>query len=307
MKALVTGGAGFIGSNIVESLLSRGFQVVVFDDFSTGMKENLAAALSSQNLKVVKGDIRDYGRLKAAAKDADVVFHLAAQVGNVLSLQQPQTNIEINAIGTLNVLRCCKELSIKSLVYSSSCAIFGETKHMPINEDHSLNPVSPYGISKLAGEQLCLALGPFYGIKVASLRYFNVYGKNQRFNPYGNVLPIFAEKIKKGEPLTVYGDGNQTRDFVDVRDVVAANLLALEREAEGVFNIATGVATTVNTMVKYVTKAAAKKVEVVHAPPRAGEVRHSVADIRKAKAVLKFFPKIRLEQGINEYFEWFNG
>ncbi len=302
MKVLVTGGAGFIGSNMVEALLGRGFDIVIFDDFSTGRKDNLPG---DKRIKVIKGDVRDYNKLKDAAKGCDVIFHMAAQVGNVLSLQKPHENMEINAVGTLNALRACKELGIKSIVYSSSCANFGETKHTPIDEAHPMQPVSPYGVSKLAGEQLCLALGPIYGVKAACLRYFNVYGKRQRFNPYGNVLPIFAERIKKGQPLTIYGDGRQTRDFIDVRDVVAANLLAFEKQAEGAFNIGTGAATTVNGLVKFVIEAAGKKVEVIRAPPRAGEVRDSVASIKKARKELGFAPKIEVEQGVKDYFEWF--
>ncbi len=303
MNALVTGGAGFIGSNLVDALLRKSFEVSVFDDFSTGRKENL----SGKNVRIVNGDVRDYQRLKKAAKGCDVVFHMAAQVGNVLSIQEPKENIEINSIGTLNILGACRELGIGRMVYSSSCAIFGETRHSPIDEEHPLQPVSPYGVGKLCGEQLCLTLGPVYGVKTACLRYFNVYGRNQRFNPYGNVLPIFAERINRGEALTVYGDGKQTRDFVDVRDVVAANILAFEKEASGAFNIATGVATSVNKLVQLSLRASGSEVEVIHAQARVGEVRDSVASIAKAKKILGYLPKIGLGQGVADYFEWFNG
>ncbi len=303
MKALITGGAGFIGSNLAAELVKRKFDVVIYDDFSTGSMDNLAAV--KDKVKVIKGDVRDYDSLSSAAKGCDAVFHLAAQVGNVLSLEKPWENMEINAGGTINVVNACKDKGIKSLVYSSSCAIFGETQYTPIDEAHPLNPVSPYGVSKLAGEQICIALGSYHGINAACLRYFNVYGKNQRFNPYGNVLPIFAERVKNGKELIIYGDGRQTRDFVDVRDVVAANIAAFERKAEGVFNIGTGTASTVNELVSFVKSASGKEIKAVSNPPRAGEVRDSVADISKAKKELNFVPKISLKQGVKDYFEWF--
>ncbi len=303
MKAIVTGGAGFIGSNLAEELVKRNFEVVVYDDFSTGSMSNLAAI--KDKIKIIKGDIRNYGKLKEAAKGCDVVFHMAAQVGNVLSLQNPQESMEINAAGTINVVNVCRENKIRSLIYSSSCAIFGETKRTPIDEAHPLNPVSPYGVSKLAGEQICIALGSYHDIKACCLRYFNVYGRNQRFNPYGNVLPIFAERVKAGKELVIYGDGEQTRDFIDVRDVVAANILAFERQAAGVYNIGTGKASSVNELVKCVKEASGREINVVSKPPRAGEVRNSVANISKAKKELGFSPKITLKQGVKDYFEWF--
>ncbi len=303
MKALVTGGAGFIGSNLVEELLSKGFSVVVYDDFSTGSAANLAAVKGK--IRLVKGDVRNYGKLKAAAKGCDVIFHMAAQVGNVLSLQKPQESMDINAGGTINAVNACKDNGIKSIIYSSSCAIFGETKYTPIDEKHPLSPVSPYGVTKLAGEQICIALGSYHDVKACCLRYFNVYGKNQRFNPYGNVLPIFAERLAKNKELIIYGDGSQTRDFIDVRDVVAANILAFERQAAGAYNIGTGKASTVNELVKFVKEAAGREIKAVNRPPRAGEVRDSVANIAKARKELGFSPKITLKQGVKDYFGCF--
>lgn len=303
MKALVTGGAGFIGSTLSGELVKRKFEVVVYDDFSTGSMENLAAIKGK--IKIVKGDVRSYGKLKSAAKGCDVIFHMAAQVGNVLSLQKPQESMDINAGGAINAVNACKENRIKSLIYSSSCAIFGETRYVPVDEKHPLNPVSPYGVTKLAGEQICIALGSYHDIKACCLRYFNVYGKNQRFNPYGNVLPIFAERLAKNQELIIYGDGNQTRDFIDVRDVVAANIIAFERQAAGAYNIGTGKASTVNELVKFVKEAAGKEIKAVNRPPRAGEVRDSVANISKARKELGFSPKITLRRGVKDYFGWF--
>ena len=301
-RALVTGGAGFIGSQVVSKLLDRGCSVTVLDDYSSGADDNLPKA---PGLNRVTGDVRDYGQVLEPARNADVIFHLAAQVGNVLSLERPDTDLATNALGTINVLKACRELSIPKLVYSSSGAIFGETVYVPVDEDHPKSPVSAYGISKLCAEQYCLVLGAEYQLQVSCLRYFNAYGINQRFNPYGNVIPIFVERALKGEPLHIYGDGEQTRDFVDVRDLANANLLAYDSDAQGVFNIGTGVATTVNQLARHVIEAVDNEVPITYGPSRAGEVQDSVSDIRKATSQLGFRPAISIQQGVKDYVEWY--
>jgi UDP-glucose 4-epimerase len=302
MRALVTGGAGFIGSNLVARLLEFGHPVVVFDNFSTGRQENLP---HNSGLVVHKGDIRDYSQVLRTVKGVDVVFHMAAQVGNVLSLQRPDSDLQTNALGTLNVLKACKEHGVKDVIFSSSSAVFGETRYVPVDEEHPRDPLSPYGLSKLAAEKYCLILAAEYGFHICCLRYFNVYGINQRFNPYGNVIPIFVERALEGKPLTIYGDGFQTRDFIDVRDIVNSNILAQERGVEGIFNIGTGTAMSVNELAEHVLKAVGKDVGLVHAPPRSGEVRHSVADISKARRELNFLPSVSIEQGVLDYISWF--
>lgn len=301
-RALVTGGAGFIGSHVVSKLMERGCSVAVLDDYSTGADENLP---NSSALALIQGDIRDYGHVLQAARGADVVFHLAAQVGNVLSLERPDTDLATNALGTINVLKACRELSIPKLVYSSSGAIFGETVYVPVDEDHPKAPVSAYGISKLCAEHYCLVLGAEYKLQVSCLRYFNAYGVNQRFNPYGNVIPIFVERALKGEPLHIYGDGEQTRDFVDVRDLAEANLAAWDSDAQGVFNIGTGVATTVNQLARHIIEAVGNEVPITYGPSRAGEVKDSVSDISKAASLLGFHPSISIQQGVKDYVEWY--
>lgn len=302
MRALVTGGAGFIGSNLVARLLESGYSVVVFDDFSTGRQENLP---QNTKLTVHSGDIRNYSQVFQAVKGVDVVFHMAAQVGNVLSLHRPDSDLQTNALGTINILQACREQGVKDVIFSSSSAIFGETRYIPVDEEHPKDPLSLYGLSKLAAEKYCLILAADYGLHVCCLRYFNVYGINQYFNPYGNVIPIFVERVLQGKPLTIYGDGLQTRDFIDVRDVVNSNILAQERGVEGVFNIGTGTAASVNELAEHVLKAIGKDVGLVHAPPRSGEVRHSVADISKARKELNFLPAVSIEQGVLDYISWF--
>lgn len=303
MRALVTGAAGFIGSNLVPELLKLGHSVLVLDNFSNSRRENLP---DNPAITIREGDVTVYKDIVGAVRQADVVFHMAAQVGNVLSMERPQTDLITNVVGTINLLQACHEENLKQIVLSSSSAIFGETQYIPVDEAHPKDPMSPYGLSKYAAERYCLILGAEYRLRVACLRYFNVYGALQHFNPYGNVLPIFAEKVKAGEPFTIYGDGEQTRDFIDVRDIVQANILAMQHEANGVYNIGTGVATTVNQLANSVIDASDKAVEIKYAPQRAGEVRDSVATIAKATKELSFQPSVTIEQGVRNYIAWFN-
>jgi UDP-glucose 4-epimerase len=303
VRALVTGAAGFIGSNLVPELLKLGHSVLVLDNFSNSRRENLP---DNPAITIREGDVTVYKDIVGAVRQADVVFHMAAQVGNVLSMERPQTDLITNVVGTINLLQACHEENLKQIVLSSSSAIFGETQYIPVDEAHPKDPMSPYGLSKYAAERYCLILGAEYRLRVACLRYFNVYGALQHFNPYGNVLPIFAEKVKAGEPFTIYGDGEQTRDFIDVRDIVQANILAMQHEANGVYNIGTGVATTVNQLANSVIDASDKAVEIKYAPQRAGEVRDSVATIAKATKELSFQPSVTIEQGVRNYIAWFN-
>ena len=303
MRALVTGAAGFIGSNLVPELLKLGHSVLVLDIFSNSRRQNLP---SSPGVTICKGDVTVYDDVVNAVKQSDVVFHMAGQLGNVLSMERPQTDLITNVVGTINLLQACHERNLKQIVFSSSSAIFGETKYIPVDEAHPKDPMSPYGLSKYAAEQYCLILGAEYGLRVACLRYFNVYGVLQHFNPYGNVLPIFAEKVMAGEPLTIYGDGEQTRDFIEVSDIVRANILAMQCEANGVFNIGTGVATTVNQLAKIVIEAADKDVEIKYAPARSGEVQDSVATIAKASKELDFQPSVSINEGVRNYIACFN-
>lgn len=301
-RILVTGAAGFIGSNLVPELLKLSHSVLVLDNFSNSSRDSLP---QSPDVSIQEGDVCNYQDVVDCVKDTEVVFHMAAQVGNVLSMERPRTDLETNVIGTINLLQACQEQNVKQIILSSSSAIFGETQYVPVDEDHPMNPMSPYGLSKYAAERYCLILGAEYGLRIACLRYFNVYGALQRFNPYGNVLPIFAEKALQGEPLTIYGDGEQTRDFIDVRDIVRANILAMEHQANGVFNIGTGVATTVNQLTKSVIGASNQGLKIEYAPSRSGEVLHSVANIEKANRELEFYPSVSIDDGVRNYLDWF--
>jgi UDP-glucose 4-epimerase len=301
MKALVTGGAGFIGSNVVDALQKLGHEPVVLDDLSSGYRENLVPGVP-----FVEGDVRDLDAVTRAMVGCGVVFHVAASVGNVRSIEHPQTDSAINVLGTVNVLETARACRIDRVVFSSSAGIFGELKTLPISEDHPQDPDSPYGTSKLAAEKMCLVYNKLYGMHNVCLRYFNVYGPHQRFDAYGNVIPIFADRILKQEPLTIFGDGEQTRDFVNVRDVAAANVQAgLAREARGVFNIGSGTRITINELARVMHEIAAVQSGLRYAPPRMGDVRDSLADIRAARAAFGFVPRTSMTEGLEEYWDWF--
>jgi len=300
MRALVTGGAGFIGSSVVERLLSLGHAPVVLDNLSSGYRDNLPPGVP-----FVEGDVRDRGAVEQAIEGCEVVFHLAASVGNTRSIEHPLTDSEINVLGTLNMLEAARAHGIGRIVFSSSAGIFGELKTLPIAEDHPQDPDSPYGVSKLAAEKLCLVYNKLYGMKNVCLRYFNVYGPHQRYDAYGNVIPIFANRILKCPPLPLYGDGEQTRDFVNVADVAAANVqAALSADGRGVFNIGSGTRISINILARLIQEAAGQEVGVQYTPPRQGDVRDSLADITAARQSFGFAPRIRLVDGLREYMVW---
>jgi UDP-glucose 4-epimerase len=298
----VTGGGGFIGSNVVRLLHEHGLHVRVLDDFSSGHRENLDGL---EDVEVFTGDVRDPEVLTEAMDGVDVVFHLAASVGNVRSIEHPIDDSEINATGTLRVLEAMRHAGARKIVYASSAGIFGELMHLPIREDHPLEPASPYGVSKLAGEKMCLAYARLFEIEAVCLRYFNVYGVNQRYDAYGNVIPIFAHRVLSGMPLMVFSDGEQTRDFVNVNDVALANVRAARATGlSGAFNIASGTSVTINVLVELIGEAAGTEPEVEHAPPRPGDVRDSLADISAARTAFGYAPEVSLQEGLAEYLIW---
>ena len=302
MKALITGGAGFIGSNIATELLSSGAEVVVLDNLSSGYRINLD---SLPGIRFIEGDIRDASAVEAAVAGAEVVFHLAASVGNKRSIDEPIIDAEINVIGTLRVLEAARKAGVRKVVVSSSAGIFGELKTLPIREDHPVEPDSPYGASKLGAEKEALAYSKLYSMEVVCLRYFNVYGPRQRFDAYGNVIPIFVFKMLRGEGITIFGDGEQTRDFVNVRDVVQANIKAgMSRGVSGAFNIGSGTRISINALVAQLGTAAQLEPVVTYGPPRPGDVRDSLADIGAARAAFGFEPLVTMEAGLPEYLAW---
>lgn len=301
-RVAVTGGAGFIGSNLLKALAALDISVTVVDDLSSGYRINLEF---DDRVTFVRGSISDRAVVREAAVGADTVFHFAASVGNRRSIDDPTLDSETNVIGTLNVLEACRLGGVRKIVYSSSAGIFGELKQLPIREDHPLEPDSPYGVSKLAGEMHCLAYAKLYDLEAIALRYFNVYGPNQRFDAYGNVIPIFVFQMLRGEPITIFGDGEQTRDFVNVADVVQANLNAAKAcGVSGAFNIGSATSITINELVRMLLELIPEHGGVLYGPPRPGDVRHSLADISAARAALGFEPAVSLEEGLVEYVAW---
>lgn len=301
-KVLVTGGGGFIGSNLVRRLLEEGNIVTVLDNFMSGYLSNLDPFPS---VRIIEGDVRDKTAVETAMQGAEVVFHLAASVGNKRSIDQPIMDAEINVLGTLNVLEAARKEGVRKIVASSSAGIFGELKTMPIKEDHPIEPDSPYGCTKLCEEKLCLSYAKLYDIEAVCLRYFNVYGPNQRFDAYGNVIPIFVFRMLNNESLIIYGDGEQTRDFVHVDDVVQANIKAADAlGVSGAFNIASGTRVTINRLVGMIIRDNHSTIKIEHSTERPGDVRHSLADISLAHQRIHYSPSVALENGIEEYVNW---
>ena len=300
----MTGGAGFIGSNIVRKLVERGWFVRILDDLSTGYRENLEA-LPKDQWELVPGDVRDAALVLRLAEGCRAVFHLAASVGNLKSIEQPRLDAEVNVLGTLAVLDAVRALKTPRLVYSSSAAIFGEVVYVPLDEAHPAEPDSPYGVTKLAAEKHCLAYARLFDLDIVCLRYFNVYGVNQRYDVYGNVIPIWTRRLLDGETMLIYGDGEQTRDFINVEDVAEANLKAAETPGvRGAFNIGTGVALTINQLADAFRRVGGAAARFDKRPPRKGEVKHSQAKVDRAREAFGFRAGVAIEPGLRDYVAW---
>jgi len=304
-SALVTGGAGFIGSHIVDRLLDNDFDVKVLDDLSTGQLENVVAYKKESNFHFVKGDIRNWETVKRAVKDVDVVFHEAAFIGIPQSVDNPQLTNDVNVNGTLNLLEASLKFNVNRFIYASSTAVYGEQKTLPIKEDAIVHPDSPYAISKLAAELYSETYYKTYGLETVRLRYFNVYGPRQMYGPYAAVVTAFVNNLMMDKAPTIYGDGEQTRDFINVKDVVDANMLAMEKKCAGeLFNVATGSQLTINKLLKTLQTVTKKtQIKPVYAKPRTSDIRNSCGDISKAKEILGFKPRVSLKDGLLELID----
>ncbi len=297
-RYLVTGGAGFIGSNVVSALLARGDAVRVLDNFSTGLRANLPAL---EGAEVLEGDIRSYHIVQEAVEGVDFVLHQAALPSVPRSVRDPITSNDVNVVGTLNLLTAARDAGVKRLVYAGSSSVYGRTPGLPKRESMEASPVSPYAVSKLAGEQYCRSFTELYGFETVILRYFNVFGPRQ--NPkseYAAVVPKFIHLVLSHSRPTINGDGSQTRDFTYVENVVQANLLACEREgvAGKVFNIATGQQVALIDMLRTVERITGIEVVPEFRPRRMGDVEHSLAAIDEARRVLGYEPTVTLEEGL---------
>ncbi|MBZ5661395.1 MAG: SDR family oxidoreductase [Acidobacteriia bacterium] len=308
MRYLVTGGAGFIGSHTVDELVRGGHGVTVLDDLSTGKAENLTGVKSQ--IEFVEESVTNLDAVRQACRGADCVIHLAAQTSVPRSVKDPiETNL-INVNGTLNVLVAARDANVRRVVFASSCAIYGKTPVLPIDEKVLPAPISPYGVSKLMGEAYGRVFQQMHGLEFVALRYFNVFGPRQDpGSPYSGVLSLFNAAIKEGTQPTVYGDGEQSRDFVYVRNVVGANLLAAEaKNAPGhAINIGTGSRITLNQTLALLEKITGRPAKAKYAAPREGDIRDSQAEIGLAKDVLAYYPGIGFEEGLKKIWDWFSG
>jgi len=304
-RVLVTGGAGFIGSHLVDRLMKEGYDVVVLDNFFSGKMENLQEHLNSKRFHLGNGDVRSVKDLRKAIKDAAIVFHLAAIVDVPFSIKNPILTNDVNVKGTLTALEASLTENIEHFIYISTCAVYGEARYLPINEEHPTMPLSPYGVSKLSAENYCKVYNQIYGVKACCLRLFNVYGPRQSAGPYSGVIKQFVKRLKESKPPVIYGDGEQTRDFIHVNDVVDACMLLMEKVCcEGeTFNIGTGKPTTISELANILIELSGKAgLKPVYKTQRKGDIRNSYADINKARRNLNFEPKIDLENGMKAYF-----
>jgi UDP-glucose 4-epimerase len=305
-KVLVTGGAGFIGSNLVEALLARGDEVRVLDNFATGSRANLASL--GHEVEVVEGDLRSYERVHTAVRGVELVFHQGALGSVPRSVQDPLTSTAVNVEGTVNVLLAARDEGVRRVVFASSSSVYGDGGEFPRVETQAPNPISPYAVAKLAGEGYARTFAHVYGLETVSLRYFNVFGARQDpLSQYAAVIPNFISAFMAGDPPRVFGDGNQTRDFTHVENAVEANLLAIDApQGDGrVYNVACGERISVNRVIGHLRELTGKDLQPVNEPGRPGEVRDSLADLGRANSELGYVPRVGFEEGLGRTLEHF--
>lgn len=308
-KVLVTGGGGFIGSNLVARLLRDGYDVRVLDNFATGHRHNLAGMLDE--IELIEGDIQSYERAHNAVRDCEVVFHLAALPSVPRSIQDPLTSNASNVTGTLNVLLASRDAGVRRVVYASSSSLYGANPHLPKREDMALAPIAPYSVSKLAGEGYCRGFTEVYGLDTVSLRYFNVFGPRQDpLSQYSAVIPKFITAVLNGQQPTVHGDGEQSRDFTYIDNAIEANVRAAcapPDVAGRAFNVACGERISLNGLLKALSEITGQKIEPNYGKARPGDVRHSLADIGRAQEDLAYKPLVDVRTGLARTFAYYSG
>jgi len=303
---LVTGGAGFIGSNLVRALVARGEGVRVLDDFSSGLRENLEEI--RRDIELVEGDVRDPEACRRACRDANIVFHEAAIASVPRSLEDPRTSFAVNALGTFNLLAAARDAGARRFVYAASAAAYGTSEAVPKVETMPPEPASPYAADKVAGELYSAMFWRAFGLETISLRYFNVFGPRQDpSNQYAGVIAAFASTMLRGRPPVIFGDGRQSRDFVFIDDIIKANLLAAGTPAVHgeVVNIGTGRATDLRTMAAAFNRVLGTDLEPVHDAPRPGDVKRSLADVAAARRLLGYEPEVSFEEGLRQTIDWY--
>jgi UDP-glucose 4-epimerase len=305
-RVLVTGGAGFIGSHTVDLLLESGTSVWVLDNLSSGRMSNLTRWKGERKLHFSRTAITNPKAVNESVRKVEAVIHLAAAVSPFISVRRPDVTNEINVTGTINILRAASASKVDKVVFASSSSVYGNSEFAKIPEHAPNNPITPYGVSKLAGEKYCSAFYRTYGLRTVALRYFNVYGERQQDNPYSGVIAIFANKLRKGLRSTIFGDGRQTRDFIHVSDVARANLLALRsiKGIGGAFNIGTGKKTSIKELYSMIAQTLGKGIKPLTAPERAGDIRNSCANTHAAKQYLEFKSRVKLHWGLERLLEY---
>jgi UDP-glucose 4-epimerase len=305
-KIVVTGGAGFIGSNLARYLSNQKNQVVILDNLSTGHLENIQDLIAVEKVEFINGSITELNILQDVFKGFDYVFHEAALPSVPRSIKEPLLTNQVNIDGTLNVLVAAKETGVKKVIYASSSSVYGDTPTLPKNESMTPNPLSPYAVSKLVGEYYCQVFTRVYGLPTITLRYFNVYGPHQDpASEYAAVIPRFITRLLDHQNIIIFGDGQQTRDFTFVADVVRANILAAENRISGVFNAAGGKRITLNDLAQMIMMLCKNTVDIVYEDVRPGDIKHSLADISKANKGFDYLPKYDINEGLKETIKWF--
>jgi dTDP-glucose 4,6-dehydratase len=305
---LVTGGAGFIGSHLAEDLVNNGFSVKIIDDFSTGSVNNILGLFNNRNFKMIRGSVTNKDLVEKAASDVDVIFHLAAQIHVDRSILEPRHTFEVNTLGTLNVLDAASENNVETVVYASTSEVYGSAKYVPMDEDHPLNPASPYAASKAAADRLCFSYYNTYKLPVVIVRCFNTYGPRQKDTGYAAAIPKFIRRVLSGKPPVIYGDGTQTRDYMYVKDTVKAYKLVLNSYKNVLgkaINFGTGKEISILDLANTLCELSNNKSKPIHVAPRAGEVKRLCADVTLAKNLLNFTPEYTIRKGLEEFTNWY--
>ena len=306
-RVVVTGGVGFIGSHLTEELINQGYYVIILDDLSTGKLENIDGLLKGGNAEFIRGSVTDPPFLQQHFRDVDYIFHQAALADVLGSIEDPLTANEVNIGGTLRLLLAARDNKVRKVIFASSSSVYGDTATIPQTEDIPPNPLSPYALTKLAGEYYCDIFRQMYDLSTVCLRYFNIYGPRQDSgSQHATVIPAFIEKISQGLPPIILGDGKKSRDFVFVKDVVRANILAVQNNAEGTYNIGSGKSTSINELAQAILGVMDKDLPLVYEKSRPGEVVQSLADITKARS-FGYEPSWSLEDGLAETIAYFTG
>ncbi|MCK4269607.1 MAG: GDP-mannose 4,6-dehydratase [Methanogenium sp.] len=305
MKLLITGGAGFIGSHLCEKYVKNGDTVICLDNFMNGNLTNIRHLLNYRNFKLINGDIRDFDLLEKIIRDVDIVFHLAAQIHVDRSIVEPKLTYDINVLGTQNILEVARTYDVEKVISASTSEVYGSTEYAPMDENHPLNASHPYGASKIAADRMCYAYIKTYGMNICIMRPFNLYGPKQKDSGYGGVISIFTKRVLNNMPPIIYGDGNQTRDYTYVDDIVRAyDIILKAKEIDGPVNFGTGFEVKINDLAEKIIKFCGKDLKPVHVDARPGEVNRLIADISKAKKI-GWEPKYSLDEGLKKYIDWY--